>query len=108
MKKGEIWLIELPSANGHEQGGSRPAIILSDTETNISIIIPLTSNLQSLRFPYSLEIRPNKSNGLASISSALIFQIRAIDKKRLKRRIGDLDEPILKEIDTMIKNLFKL
>ena len=45
MKKGEIWLVELPSTNGHEQVGNRPVIILSDTESNISIVIPFTSNL---------------------------------------------------------------
>ena len=44
MKKGEIWLVELPSTDGHEQFGKRPVIILADTKTNISIIIPFTSN----------------------------------------------------------------
>lgn len=32
MKKGEIWLVELPSTNGHEQAGTRPVIILTETE----------------------------------------------------------------------------
>lgn len=108
MKKGEIWLVDLPSTNGHEQAGKRPVIILADTESNVSIIIPLTSNLQALRFPHILEVKPTKDNGLAVISIALIFQIRAIDKKRLDKKIGELDSLNLKEIDTIIKRLLKL
>ena len=49
MKKGKIWIVEIPSSNGHEQAGNRPVIILHETETNICIIIPLTSNLNALK-----------------------------------------------------------
>ena len=45
MKKSEIWLIELPSINGHEQKGTRPAIIMSEMEANIAIVVPFTSNI---------------------------------------------------------------
>ncbi|MBI2581466.1 type II toxin-antitoxin system PemK/MazF family toxin [Candidatus Woesearchaeota archaeon] len=51
MKKGEIWLVELPTTNGHEQEGYRPAMVLAEAEANIAIIVPFTSNLQALRFP---------------------------------------------------------
>ena len=108
MKKGEIWLVEFPSTNGHEQTGNRPVIILADTESNISIVIPFTSNLQALRFSHTLEIKPTKSNGLTALSIALIFQIRAIDKKRLTKKIGELDNQNLKEIDSIIKMLLKI
>jgi mRNA interferase MazF len=108
MKKGEIWLVELPSTDGHEQSGNRPVIVLSDTESNISIIIPFTSNLQALRFLHTLEIKPSKNNGLKDISVALLFHIRAIDKKRLKKKLGDLDNSDLKEIDKILKKLLKI
>lgn len=49
MIKGEIWLVEIPQANGHEQSGERPAVILAEADANITIIIPLTSNVQALR-----------------------------------------------------------
>ena len=73
MNKGEIWTAEFPQTNGHEQTGKRPVIILADTESNIAIIIPFTSNIQALRFPYTIEIEPSKGNGLTSKSVALIF-----------------------------------
>jgi len=108
MRKGEIWLVELPSANGREQMGTRPAIVLAEAEANIAVIIPLTSNLQALRFPHTIKVNPSKENGLKSISIAMIFQIRAIDKKRLKKNIGDLEGSILSETDTILKKMLKL
>lgn len=108
MKKGEIWLVELPSTNGHEQAGKRPVIVIADTEANIVIIVPLTSNLQSLRFPHTMEVKPSKENGLNTVSIALIFQVRAIDKKRLKNKIGELEHSTLAEIDKMLKKILAL
>ena len=108
MKKGEIWLVELPSTDGHEQKGTRPVIILAETEANIAIIIPFTSNLQALRFLNTTEVKPSKLNGLTDISIALVFQIRAIDKKRLKNKICELENSSLKEVDIVLKRILRL
>src|SRR3989338_4786689 len=108
MKKGEIWLGELPSADGHEQFGTHPALILKEIETSIAVIIPLTSNLHALRFPYTIKLKPSGRNGLNSTSVAMVFQIRAIDKKRLKKKIGDIEETILKEADKFLKDMLGL
>ncbi|MBW8048876.1 MAG: type II toxin-antitoxin system PemK/MazF family toxin [Cytophagales bacterium] len=108
MKKGEIWLIEIPPVNGREQRGTRPALILSVLEANIVIILPFTSNLQALRFPHTIEIKLSNKNGLNSNSIALVFQIRAIDKKRLKNKIGTLETKIIQRINTMIIDILNL
>lgn len=108
MKKGEIWLVELPSTNGHEQIGTRPAVVLSETEADIAIIIPLTSNIQSLRFPHTIEIKPSNKNGLSVVSVALTFQIRAIDKKRLKKKIGEVEDKTMNEIDISLRKILIL
>ena len=60
MKKGDIWSVELPFSNGHEQAGQRPVVILAETEANIGIIVPFTSNLQALRFPIQLKLNHQK------------------------------------------------
>ena len=108
MKKSEIWLIELPSINGREQKGTRPAIIMSEAEASIAIVIPFTSNIQALRFLNTIEVKPSKQNGLADISVALIFHIRAIDKKRMIRKIGVLEEPIIREANEMLRKMLDL
>ena len=59
---------------------------MAETEV-VNIVIPLTSNIQALRFPHTIEIKPSKKNNLDSISVGLIFQIRALDKKRFKSNL---------------------
>ena len=108
MNKGEIWFVKIPLANGHEQGGTRPVLILSEVEANTVIIVPFTSNIQALRFINTIEIIPSQLNGLKSKSIALIFQIRAIDRKRLISKIGVLENNILRETEEMIKKVLVL
>jgi len=108
MKKGEIWIIDIPGLGGHEQRGRRPAIILADTVTSIVIIVPCTSNIQALRFPFTLHVNASKSNGLEAHTIALVLQLRAIDKKRLVKKIGVLEQSHLKEINRMIKQFLGL
>ncbi|MCP4396559.1 MAG: type II toxin-antitoxin system PemK/MazF family toxin [bacterium] len=108
MNKGEIWLVEIPPTNGYEQKGTRPVLVLSPVEANVVIIIPFTSNMSALRFPHTLEMFPSPTNGLKVTSVALIFQLRAIDRKRLKRKLGKVSAEILRQIDDMIKDLLSL
>ena len=108
MKKGELWLVEIPPTNGYEQSGLRPVLLLSPPEANIVMIIPFTSNLRALRYSHTIEIHPSPLNGLDAISVALVFQLRAIDKKRLQRKIGELPSEILTQIDAMIRQILSL
>lgn len=106
MKRGDIFLVEIPSAHGYEQSGLRPAIILNEPVANIVIIIPCTSNLESLRFPFTILINPNKSNGLKIETVSLVFQLRAIDRKRLIKHIGHLDITKKNEIKKLLRKMF--
>lgn len=108
MNKGEIWLVEIPETDGHEQAGKRPVIVVADTSSNIVIIVPFTSNIQALRFSHTIEVEPSKENGLTAKSIALVFQIRAIDKKRLKNKIGSLENTIIKKMGNMLKDLLQV
>ncbi len=102
MKKGEVWLIEFPKSDGFEQFKTRPAIFLAQ-EGRIATVIPLTSIIKSLRFPYTLAIKPSKINGLKRESIALIFQLRGIDKKRLIARLGYLDNQTIDKISEITR-----
>ncbi len=108
MEKGEIWIVNLPPTDfGREQAGGRPGIFLADAEI-IGIVVPLTSNLLTLRFPFTLSIKPSSLNGLQEESVALIFQIRALDKRRFLKRIGKLESNALKSIDETIIKMLQL
>lgn len=108
MKKGDVCLVDLSISAGHEQYGQRPAILISDTKTEIAIIIPLTSNLEALRFLYTLSFFPDDKNNLNQKSVALIFHIRAIDKSRIVKIIGKIDLKSQKKIDEILKKMLEL
>lgn len=108
MKKGEIWTVNLPYLGGHEQSGMRPAIIMADTGSGVVLVIPCTSNFRALRFPYTIRIEQTPLNGLEIMSIALVGQLRAIDKKRLSKQIGIIEESVLEEINQMLKDLLLL
>ena len=112
MTPGDIYLVEIPISGGHEQSGARPAIILqnpaySNTLSTV-LIVPLTSQLKALSFPGTLRVQPNTSNRLQKESGALVFLLRAIDRRRLKGRIGTLSTEMLAEIKNAVRDMMNL
>lgn len=61
----------------------------------------------ALHFVFTVEVQPSESNGLTLPSVAMIFQLRAIDRRRIVRKIGQLEPEILAEIDEKIWQLLK-
>ena len=104
----EIYLAEIPKTNGREQFGFRPVLLVSQPISEISLIIPFTSNILALRFPYTLKIEPSLKNGLSLPSVLLIFQLRAIDSKRLRKRLGELEESYVVQVKDKLRKMLKL
>ena len=104
--------MEIPAANGHEQAGLRPAIILQSAAVTPKLstvqIVPLTSQVKAQKFPATLLIVPDSTNNLSARSVALVFQLRAIDRRRLKTRLGTLKRGQLAQIKQRVKMLFDL
>jgi len=101
----EIYLAEIPKVNGREQFGFGPVLLVSQSIREISLIIPSTSNVLALRFPYTLKIEPSLKNGLSLPSILLIFQLRAIDSKRLKKKLGELEKFYAVQIKKQLRNI---
>ena len=106
VKRGDIWLVNLDPAVGHEIKKSRPAVIIQNDLGNeyspITIIAPITS--QGIGKAYPIEvIVDKKSSGLEKISKILLNQIRAIDKRRLIKRLGKVDYETMAKVDASIK-----
>ena len=98
MRPGDVWVVHIPALGGHEQSGTRPAVIIARVAKTVVTVIPCTSNETALRFPYTHEIKPTKKNGLTKNSIALVFHIRALDVSFLERKIGTLDKKTFTEI----------
>jgi len=114
MARGDVLYIELPSpgvGTGREQAGRRPAVVVqTDSTSGLStiMIIPLTSQLSATRFAHTIQVAPSSANGLTQPSILLVFQLRAIDRRRVLNKIGELEQHYLAQLDNEIKNLLGL
>ena len=98
----EIYLVKLNSTVGLEIQKTRPCIVVSPNEMNILktvIIAPLTS--KGFDFVFRPKITFQDKNGLV-----LLDQIRTVDKSRLVKKIGDLEEKKAKEIADLLVEMF--
>jgi mRNA interferase MazF len=71
------------------------------------MVVPITSALGALRFSFTVKIEPSAQNGLTLPSVAMVFQMRAIDRKRIIRKIGELEMQYLTQVDAEIWRLLK-
>jgi mRNA interferase MazF len=107
MTRGDIWLVDLTDAKGHEQRGTRPAIVVGGAN-GLTLVVPLTSTMSSARFSHTCIISPTPHNGLDVDSVALVFQIVALDRARFRHRIGAVGEPHRLAIVALIRDLLGL
>jgi mRNA interferase MazF len=91
--------VQLPTANGHEQRRRRPAVILQDDRyaggLPVVLVVPLTTARAAMRFAGTPLIQPTAENGLQQASVALVFQLRAIDRRRIEERIGSVSAEVV-------------
>lgn len=86
----------------------RPIAVQTDMAGEPMLVIaPITSSLAALRFSFSVRIEPTAENGLSVASVVMIFQMRAIDKTRIIRKIGQVSAEDLERIDTEIWGMLK-
>ncbi|MBN2035558.1 MAG: type II toxin-antitoxin system PemK/MazF family toxin [Chitinispirillaceae bacterium] len=114
LRFGDVVWVTLPapetdSVRGHEQAGTRPAVVIEGDafipRLSIVLVVPMTTNPSVQRFPTSLKINPSNENGLKQISFALPFQLRAIDKRRIDRVVGSLSESDINRLVAELKLL---
>lgn len=109
MILGEVRWVELAPKGGHAQEGRRPPVIVQDQKASTKLptvlVIPLTSQLDALRFPGTVLLEADSDNGLRRASVALVFQLTAIDQRYISKRIGNLSRPVLDEIFSTLDEL---
>ena len=102
--KGEIYLADLNPTVGSEISKTRPVLIVSNDINNqysaTVTIVPITSTTEKI-YPFEVFL-PKGEGNLTNNSKAKANQIRTIDKLRLKRQLGKINEEILKKIEQAI------
>ena len=105
IKRGELYYADLSPVVGSEQGGVRPILIVqNDTGNKYSptvIAAAITSQMNKAKLPTHIEISAHEF-GLVKDSVILLEQIRTLDKRRLKERIGELSVPEMRKVNTAL------
>ena len=111
VKRGDMYYADLSPVVGSEQGGVRPVLIVQNDIGNkyspTVIAAAITSQINKAKMPTHIEISA-ESYGLAKDSVILMEQIRTIDKKRLKEKIGHIDEPLVSKVNEALAISFGL
>ena len=111
VKRGDIYYADLSPVVGSEQGGLRPVLIIQNDIGNryspTVIAAAITSRMSKTRLPTHIDVYADKV-GLAKDSVILLEQIRTLDKRRLKEKMGHLDDDIMNEVNAAIAVSFGL
>jgi len=102
VKRGDIFYADLSPVIGSEQGGIRPVIIIQNDIGNkyspTVIVAAITSQINKAKLPTHVEIS-SEEYGLNKDSVVLLEQIRTVDKKRLKEKIGHMTERDMQKVE---------
>src|SRR5438093_12408975 len=99
MRAGDVHWVDFPPRGGREQAGRRPAIVLQSESASAALptalCVPLTSQVDALRFPGTLLVEADASNGLRRASVALVFQLTAIDRRQISTSLGNVSASVM-------------
>ncbi len=111
VKRGEIYYADLSPVVGSEQGGVRPVLIVQNDIGNkhspTVIAAAITSQKEKNKLPTHIELNAS-SCGLAKDSVVLLEQVRTLDKRRLKERMGELDSDAMSQVNNALSVSFGL
>lgn len=101
IKRGDIWLCDLPDTGENVQRGLRPVVVIQNNKGNfyspLVIVVPLTSRAKK-PMPTHCSVLTQ-----GSYSIALCETILTINKRNLYRHIGRVSEPEMAQIDRCVK-----
>jgi mRNA interferase MazF len=111
VHRGDIYYADLSPVIGSEQGGVRPVLIVQNDVGNkfspTVIAAAITSQTAKTRLPTHININADRC-GLSKDSVVLLEQIRTLDKRRLKERMGTLDDGSMQKVDNALSISFGL
>ncbi len=111
VKRGDIFYADLSPVVGSEQGGTRPVLVVQNDVGNkyspTVIAAAITSKINKAKLPTHIEIDAAQY-GLSKDSVILLEQVRTIDKKRLREKIGRLDDVQMIKVNDALSISFGL
>jgi mRNA interferase MazF len=109
-RQGEIWDVDFDPIRGHEQGGRRPALVVSHDRFNrnisaLCLVVPLTTRLRGT----TVEVHLNPPDGgLKSPSALLTNQIRSVSQERFLRKRGEVETATLESVLMVVRKFLTI
>lgn len=109
-RRREVWLVELGAGRSGEPGKTRPAVVVSANELingvsdELIVVVPLSSSLA----PSALRIVVTPDAGVERPSRAVCRAVRAIVRSRFVRRLGEVDEATMDQVDMALTMILEL
>jgi mRNA interferase MazF len=109
--RGEIWNADLDPTRGREQAGRRPALVVSTERFNegpaeLVVVLPITSKAKGI--PWHVAVAPGSGTGLRTESYAMVEAIRCVSRERLAKRLGDVADTRMGEVERRLQILLEL
>lgn len=105
IRRGELYYADLSPVVGSEQGGIRPVLVVQNDIGNkyspTVIAAAVTSKINKAKLPTHIELSAEEY-GLSKDSVVLLEQIRTLDKRRLRERIGELPVSTMQKVNTAL------
>lgn len=110
-RRGEVYLVNFDPTVGSEIRKTRPALIIQNDIANehspITIVAAVTSRFDDKLYPTEVLIKAGRA-GMTQDSVVLLNQVRSIDRARLIKRLGIVDEKTLERVNSSLKVSFGL
>ena len=105
LRRGDLVLVNLDPSGGSEANKTRPAVLVSNDRANrtspVVTIVPITSNTAQV---YSFQVfLPHGESGLDEDSKAQAEQIRTVDRRRVSRLLGHLNDAQMQQVDAALR-----
>lgn len=102
---GEVWSMSFDPVIGHEQGGIRPGLVISNDRFNrtphtFCILVPLTRTNRGFHSHVAI---PPPEGGLHHLSFALCEQVKSLSVSRFHRRLGTVDQATVERVQSLVK-----
>lgn len=106
INRGDLYSACLDPVVGSEQGGIRPVLVIQNDVGNrhspTVIVLAITGQINKARLPTHVPV-PAEGNGLMKDSVILAEQIRTLDKRRLRERIGTIAPEVMEKVSEALK-----
>ena len=111
FRRGEIYFADLDPHYGSEQGGKRPVIVIQNNTGNkfaLTVIVAAVTSKVSKKPNQPTHVLIEQNPAFSRPSVVLLEQIRTLDKRRLREKMGRLDPELMEKVDSAIAVSFGL